>query len=287
MAVKFFGQFLMEIGVISRDALLKAVQLQESTNLKFGEIAMTMGFLTEAQIEKIHDAQRSEDLRFGDMALKLGLINVKQMQQILTRQKNGHLYIGEALIRVGALREADLPGYLDAFKADQAPYVVDGVAIPPAMPHIPLLEIFVDLTFKMLCRIADLPLRQGRCLESNDWPSGDVVAAMDFSGPVNGRYILAVSTKVQKALARAILKEDNVDNEPQEVLQDTVMEFINIACGNIVAKATQLGLALEIHPPEILVIAPGKTTPKATRNLRFPMFLPDGDTLTLQVQIAP
>ncbi|MDW7646038.1 MAG: chemotaxis protein CheX [Desulfuromonadales bacterium] len=286
MAVKFFGQFLMEKGAITRENLLQAIELQEATNLKFGEIAMIMGFLTETQVEKIHDAQRAEDLRFGDMALKLGLISPEQMQQILTRQKNGHLYLGEALVRVGGLKEADLERYLEEFQADQAPYAAGAVAIPAALPHRPLLEIMADLSFKMLSRIGNIPLRPDACLESTEMPQADVVAAMAFSGAASGRYVLAVTAEVQKILARAILKEEEVDNEPEEVLLDAVMEFINIVCGNIAAKAAQMGKSLDIHPPEILAGSQLQTPPAEPHGLRFPMALPSGDTVVLQVLIA-
>lgn len=286
MAVKFFGQFLMEKGAITRENLLKAIELQEATNLKFGEIAMVMGFLTETQVEKIHDAQRAEDLRFGDMALKLGLISPEQMQQILTRQKNGHLYLGEALVRVGGLKETDLEGYLEAFKADQAPYAADAVDIPAALPHRSLLEVMADLSLKMLSRVGNIPLRPDACLESTEIPQADVVASMAFSGAASGRYILSVSTEVQKILARAILKEEEVDNEPEEVLLDSVMEFINIVCGNIAAKAAQLGQPLDIHPPEILTGSQLQEPPAELYGLRFPMALPSGDAVVLQVLIT-
>jgi len=286
MAVKFFGQFLMEKGAITREDLLKAIELQEATNLKFGEIAMAMGFLTESQVEKIHDAQRSEDLRFGDMALKLGLISSEQMQQILTRQKNGHLYLGEALVRVGGLKEADLERHLEAFKTDQAPYAVNAVAIPATLPHRPLLEIMVDLSFKMLSRVGNISLRPDTCLESQEMPKADVVASMAFSGAVSGRYILAVSAEVQKVLARAILKEEEVDNEPEEVLLDAVMEFINIVCGNIAAKSAQMGKPLDIFPPEILAGSQLQTPPPEPHGLRFPMALPSGEAVILQVFIS-
>ena len=87
MAVKFFGQFLVEKGVVTREVLLQAIELQESVNLSFGATAMAMGLLTEADIEKVHNAQRCEDLRFGDMAVKLELLTADQMQQVLTRQR--------------------------------------------------------------------------------------------------------------------------------------------------------------------------------------------------------
>ena len=66
-----------------------------------------------------------------------------------------------------------------------------------------------------------------------------MMAAMDLTGDIDARYIISVSEGVQKEIAKAILREDSVDGEPVEILEDTVMEFTNVVCGNIAAKASQ------------------------------------------------
>ena len=103
MAVMFFGQYLVEKGVVSREVLLQAIELQESVNLSVGAVAISMGLLTEADVERINQAQRTEDLRFGDMASKLGLLNQEQFQQVLTKQKNNYHPVPTAGDRIGGL----------------------------------------------------------------------------------------------------------------------------------------------------------------------------------------
>src|SRR6266702_8142669 len=103
MAVMFFGQYLVEKNIVSREHLLQAIELQDAVNLSVGATAVAMGILTEVDVERINQAQRSEDLRFGDLAVKLGLLIDEQFQQVLARQKSSHLYIGEALVRVGGI----------------------------------------------------------------------------------------------------------------------------------------------------------------------------------------
>jgi len=287
MAVKFFGQFLLEKGAVGNKDLLKAIELQETTNLKFGATALSMGLLTVDAFERVHDAQRLEDLKFGDMAVKLGILTEEQVKQVLTRQKNNHLYIGEALVRIGALASDDLKKHLDAFKEDQAPYVVDRIVIPPGVPNSNVWEVVADLTFKMLVRVAGLAARPGMCQITDGLDPSDLVAIMPFKGSVNGRYLLNVSTNIRKAMAKAILKEDNVDNEPQEILDDAVMEFVNIVCGNVAAKAAQLGLTFDIEPPylmsgqtERVTVADGEAA------LLFPVYVADGDTVEMALFIS-
>jgi CheY-specific phosphatase CheX len=286
MAVKFFGQFLLEQRAVGQENLLKAIELQETTNLKFGATALAMGLISLTAFERVHDAQRLEDLKFGDMAIKLGILTEEQVNQVLIRQKNNHLYIGEALVRIGALSSEELKHYLDAFKEDQAPYVVDRIVVPAGLPHPQVWEICADLTFKLLLRVAGLSTRPSVSQISDTLDPVFLVAVMPFKGTVQGRYALGVTEATRLAIAKAILKEDSVDGESEEVLNDTVLEFVNIVCGNIAAKAAQLGVSFEIDPPYTHFATAGPLAAVAgERILTFPIHVADGDPICLALFI--
>jgi len=276
MAVKFFGQFMVERGIISSETLLKAIELQDATNLKFGEMALSMGLITDNDIERVHNAQRKQDLQFGDMCVKLGIITMTQLKEVLTKQKNSHLYIGEALIKVGAMAQGDLQNHLDAFKADQAPYQVDRVALPAGVVDSGLWEMAADLTYKMLSRVANLTFRQGHCALVQRLEANDTVVAITLSGSIHARYLFSVSLSVRRSIARAILNADDVSKETEEMLDDTVMEFANIVCGNMAAKAAQLGKTIEISPPEVLDAKNGVPVPSGGKGIMFPVYVADG-----------
>lgn len=277
MAVKFFGQFLMEKDIITKEALLKAVALQDSTNLKFGEMAGSMGLITTAQIERVHDAQRSEDLPFGDMCVKLGILTGEPLQAVLAKQKADHLFIGDALVRVGAIKADDLPKHLEAFKADQSDYLVDKMAIPAGVESPALWEIAADLTYKMLTRVANLTVRPGKCLMVERFDTHDMGVAIRMTGSVKARYLFSVSTGVRDSIARAMLMTDDISKEREEMLIDTVMEFANIICGNIAAKAAQMGKEIEIFPPEFLKGGPDDILlPEGGRGLLFSVNVAEG-----------
>jgi CheY-specific phosphatase CheX/uncharacterized protein YlaN (UPF0358 family) len=286
MAVKFFGQYLLEQRAVGHEALLKAIELQETTNLKFGATALAMGLISLPAFEQVHDAQRLEDLKFGDMAIKLGILTEDQVKQVLIRQKNNHLYIGEALVRIGALSSEDLKRYLDAFKEDQAPYVVDRIVIPAGIPYGQVWEITADLTYKLLLRVAGLSSRPGLCQISDGLDLSDLATVMPFKGTVNGRYVLSVSDQTRKTIAMAILKEETVVGESDEVLDDTVMEFVNIVCGNIAAKAAQVGISFEIDPPYLVSGKNGRLAAEPNETvLLFPIYVADGDPISLALFI--
>jgi len=282
MAVKFFGQFLVEQSIVTRDALVEAIDLQDHKNLKLGAMAVEMGYITQADIERAHNAQMSKDMKLGDLLVEMGFLTLIQLNDVITRQKNTHLYIGEALVQVGALTSENLQKHLADFKADQAQYVSDGIDLPVKIANSNIWEMTADLTYKMITRVLDLQFRAGKCVTVDVLAPNFMMAAMDFSGDVEARYLISVSEELQQSVARAILREESVAGESVEVLEDTVMEFVNVVCGNVAAKASQTGVIMNINPPvTIHPPATGMPVPEGHTALCFPIHIGDGDKMEL------
>jgi len=282
MAVKFFGQFLVENNLVSREALLGAIDLQEQKNLKFGEMAISTGYVTKEEIERAHNAQLSHDLKLGDLLVEMGILTINQMNDIVTRQQNTHLYLGEALVQLGALNSAQLQEHLAAFKKDQAPFVSEGIELPAGIANGLVWEMVADLTYKMITRVLGLPFRPGKCQMLETVDSNFMMAALDLVGDVEARYIISVSEGIQKEIAKAILREKSVDAEPVEVLEDTVMEFVNVVCGNVAAKASQMGKVININPPvAIHPPATGLQVPSGSIAICFPIYVGESDKMEL------
>jgi CheY-specific phosphatase CheX len=282
MAVMFFGQFLVEQNIVTAEALLNAINLQDKNNLKLGEMAVTMGLITQANIQQAHNAQMSKDMKLGDLLVEMGFLTLAQLNDVITRQKNTHLYIGEALVQIGSLTNDELQKHLDAFKADQAKYISSSVELPISSKNNKTWEMVADLTYKMITRVLDLKFHPGKCTVVPVIPHNFMLAAMDMSGDVEACYYISVSEKVQKCIAKAILGEESVDHESAEILEDTVMEFINVVCGNVAAKASQMGVVMEINPP--VVIHPptdGLQIPDDHTALSFPIHIEDGETMEM------
>jgi CheY-specific phosphatase CheX len=285
MGVKFFGQFLIEKGVITSADLQRALILQEQKNLKIGELALKLGLLTQADIIRAHNSQLSKDMKLGDILLEMGILGQEQLSDLLVRQKNSHLYIGEALVLAEAISSIELERQLEAFQEDQAVYASEQIEFPLQFGNSDIWGMAVDLTYKMITRVLGLRFRteNGRPVEAV--PPAFMTAAMDFSGDLNGRYMLSVSAGLQKSIARIMLHEDSVENEPAEVLEDTVMEFVNVVCGNVAAKASQDGVIMEISPPVTLApFAEGVPLADGCRAVCFPIHIEDGELMELIIQ---
>lgn len=288
MRVKFFGQYLLEKKLITRKDLLNAIDLQEQTNLRFGDLVLKQGLITSAQAAEVHRTQRRTDLQFGEMAVKLGYLNEDQVEQTLDLQRNSHLFIGQALVKLEVLSKPELDRALAAFNAEQNSYHSDKVCFPAGVPHQSIWEIVADQVRKTLTRVAGLPHRPGPCSTIATPASGPVIVEMGFSGEVSAHFLISLSQEGHKLIANAILKENSGDPQMGETLDDSLLAFINIACGNIATKATQLGFNIDITPARLREQGetPEVFTADAQVGMLLPIYLTDGEVFEINIFVA-
>jgi CheY-specific phosphatase CheX len=249
MSVKFFGQFLIEKNVITPEQLIEAVDFQETINQRFGDYAVSKGYLSKDDVMTIQRAQQKTDMMFGDIAVGMNKLTKEQVDEILIRQKNDHVYVGAALVKKGFLVPDDLVKYLAEFKEDQAGYEDGDVNVPEAMGNAELVKDMVLITKKLLYRVSKINAKIGKPTVSTEDPERNfAVIAISMEGSSSFDYIISCSLEASEVIASSILGV-NVINEPGEIIADSVKEFANIVCGNIISKFAQRGKTVEISPP--------------------------------------
>ena len=129
MAAKFFGQFLLEKGVIDAQQLLRALEIQRVSNPALGELACEKGMLTADQAQVINERQRREDKRFGDLAQSMGLLTADEVGVLLDEQKSRRKLFGEILVEEGFLDRERLEAELrdHAGERDEAMRSLDAI----------------------------------------------------------------------------------------------------------------------------------------------------------------
>lgn len=255
MGVKFFGQFLLERGVLDAQQLLAAIELQHKNNLKFGEYAVAHGYVTAAEVEQIKNLQQTRDIMFGEAAVELGILSAETVATILQKQKNDHLLLGEALLRLGYLDEDTLQRELAVFKAEQAPFRQATVTAPAGAGALgETAATSVDMLAKMLVRVAHLQAKLGELtLEPLAAAAAMTVTRVSLWGKPPLHVTLAIAPAVAAQIATAFFGND--DAADPELVADACREFINITVGNIVAKLVQAGAEIELSPPSTLTPA--------------------------------
>jgi len=249
MAVRFFGQFLLENGVINAQQLLAATSFQEKMNLKFGDTAIQLGLLDKDRLAKIFALQRSEDIKTGEAGIKLGFLKEAQVDQVLRAQKNSHVMIGAALVKTGALTEAQLSEQLQAFKKDQDAYQLS-TGLPQQKDATGLAAPAIDLTVKLLMRLANLQVKLLDVRYSLAKAGGGTTytARVAFTGDREGEIALRASDRVCAQIASAMLGEP-VAPDAKSVILDATSEFLNIVGGNLSAVGARQGKKVELSTP--------------------------------------
>jgi CheY-specific phosphatase CheX len=285
MSIKFFGQFLLENNVIIAEQLLEAVRFQESKNLKFGDYACSKGYLTEEDVERLQEEQKRTDMMIGELTVKLGMLKQGQVEEILTMQKNDHVFIGGALVQKGFITDEKLNEELERFKEDQKGYMPGEVSVPEDIEDPKTIRNFVDLTRKMLRRVAHLDVKVGEGHINVHEPEENYsVVSISFTGAMACEYVLSVSRETAAIIATGITGGD-ATNEPDDIITDGVKEFCNIVCGNIMAGMAKKGKTVDISPPSEAVLYPnGYNIIKRRKAVHYPMVSTEEELLLILIE---
>jgi CheY-specific phosphatase CheX len=267
MSIKFFGQFLLEKGVVTAEQLLSAVKVQQKKNLRFGDYARAKGHLTDNDINHLHGKQKHTDMMIGELAVKLGMLDQEQVDELLTMQENDHIFIGEALRQNGYISHDVLNRELDLFREDQRRYVPGVISVPAGVKDAESIKVIADLTRKMLQRIAQLETKAGIGEMFNGEPQKNfAVVFVDLSGAVDYEFILSAPREVAMAMASGFMGGD-ASGEPDDILVDSVKEFCNITCGSVMARMAKKGKHVKLTPPQEVAYPDGECNIVQGRNV--------------------
>jgi|GEM_PF-315302 len=303
MAVKLFGQFLMDKGLVGHEDLLRAISLQEQKSPRLGELSLAACYLDElrgrealtlrdlamavehlrlAEVLDAFDREFSPDLSLGEFLADLGIVARNRLNRAITEATPRYLDLGQALVEIGALSEEELRNCREEFNRDQARYTAERVELPRGVANRQSWELAAGLTRQMIFEVFKRPSIPCTCREVSGTDAGFMMAAMDMSGDLEGRCVISVSQKLQQAVACAMLEGEPPDGASGELLEDAVKEFLNVVCGNLAAKYSQLGKAVAISPPVTLAAGKGRLSiPDGHLGLSLPVELGDNERMEL------
>jgi CheY-specific phosphatase CheX len=253
MGVKFFGQYLIEQGVVDSDQIRAALKLMDDENRSLGKLAEAGGILTAEEAAKVNAQQRYCDIPFGELAVEMGLLSGEQVEYLIGFQEQTRLRIGQALVRLGFLPNERLLQLLVQFETEQALFRIGNVALPEGLEGNLLAATVLDLFPKLLVRIARIGVRIGKGQAAAEVPSYPVRVAVNATGDV-GLLICLLGDEefaLQLASATAGLDESHLEAARQNpvVLADGVGEFLNVLAGNAMGILERKKITTELEPP--------------------------------------
>lgn len=250
MAAKFLGQVLLEQGLINKDQLLEALEIQRASNPMLGELAQAQGMLDAAQAQMINTRQRVEDKRFGDIALSLGLLTSAQVEELLAQQKSKRKFFGEILIERDMLSREQVERALQAQQAerDDAVHALElGVA---GHPMGDVLGVAIDTSSKLFTRTL-----KSRCQFSSLVQSSADVALCTVTGHVRvdaERPLLIALACDEATMARLAGAFIGIPSSQCDsaLAQDAMGELINVLMGYVVKEAVPEDARYRASPPQ-------------------------------------
>ena len=249
MAAKFFGQFLLENGLIDKNQLLHALDAQRASNPLLGELAQQRGWLDAAQSARINERQRADDRRFGDLALEMGLLDSAQLIQLLDAQKSGRRLFGEILLDQGVLSQAQLDQALKAHKEDRDDAInafESGMAEHPlagvAAAAIKTCNRLFPRLLKSQCQFSSL------IAPSQALPACDTTAYVRIQAEAPLTIAVACDRATTIRIACGFLGIDASECD-DTLAEDALGELVNVLVGYVVKDAMPDDAGYRVTPP--------------------------------------
>ena len=254
MGIKFFGQFLIDNGVVDSHQIRAALKLMEEENRSLGTLAEAGGILSAEVAAKVNAQQRTCDVPFGELAVEMGLLSEEQVEYLLGFQEQTRLRIGQALVRQGALANDRLLELLVQFENEQALFRIGNVDLPEGLESNLLAATVLDLLPKLLVRVASIGVRIGKGQAAADAPDLPVRTAVAVTGDV-GLLICLLGNEefsLQLAGATAGLDDSRLEAARQNIalLADGVGEFLNVLAGNAMGMLERKKITTELASPQ-------------------------------------
>lgn len=250
MIPKFFGQYLLERGIVKREQLIEAIKYQDDNKQKLGEVALEKGYLTPEQVDRINNEQKTTDMMFGELAVKMKYLTDQQLEELITIQKNHHMYLGEALVKKGFVSQKTIDMQLERFKEEQKNIIPQDIKLDFESELNPYIIHYVDLLTKLLRRVSDIESKIGNAIVREDKVDVHYVSIyIDLSGAVNSRLMISLTKDAAYEVARSYL---GVDLDDEDVAIETAGEFLNVVCGNLATLMEREGKKVKISVPQYI-----------------------------------
>lgn len=256
---QFFGQFLLQKGLLTADQLCQAFEDESAVRVKVGVLAIDRGWMTAAQAEEVYGLQKKMDMRFGDIAVSKGYLGQLQVEELLQAQGLRHLALSQALLDRGYLNLAELTTALELYKRETGLGSVSNLwddRIARLLINFPeagqgqseLYYLHIGLFLRNIVRF----LQVEPVLER----------ATPFIGKADGWFISQTIRIEGKAMLTGLVLPDDVlirlasiysgetITEVNELALDSVGEFLNLHNGMLSINLCNAGREVEMLPQE-------------------------------------
>lgn len=260
MFSEFFGNYLLNKGLVNGESLKELLSVKEDVRMKLGVLAINAGYMTAKQIQEINNLQATIDKRFGELAIEKGYLTNSQLTSLLKEQKKEHLLLGQTLIDKKILTleqfENELNSYkkeyslsdeqFEALKDGNAEEIVNVFLKFDKAINDKVYKNFSSLFFKNIIRFIDNGVRI-EAAEEIEEDRYEWVFYQEVKGDIELFTAIAGKEKPLLGLAGKFAKENF--NLMDDYAQDAIGEFLNLNNGlflvNMSDRGTELNLSIQ------------------------------------------
>ncbi|SDA21213.1 hypothetical protein SAMN02910447_01764 [Ruminococcus sp. YE71] len=260
MFSQFFGGFLLNNGLVTKEQLAKALDEKKNTRMRLGVLAINEGLMTSEQVEIVNVTQQTVDKRFGDLAVELGYIAAEDVEKLLSKQPTDYLLLGQTLVNMGVLSNADFETAINTYKQDLSIEDEDlnaesndkmGMLVKEffhfgTAANARLYTSYATLLFKSLIRFIgdDFTPLEAEIVKSVE---AERTVRQDITGAYSGVTVIATGEYEYRTFAKRFAKDAYVADP--EFDDASVAEFLNVCNGlYAVNESNESGTEISLTP---------------------------------------
>jgi len=248
MSIQFFGQYLLEKGIINPQQLLSAIDMQKEANPPIGQLAIREGYIDEAKASKINREQQRTDLRFGELAISMGYMTAPQIDLLFKTQKEIKKFFGEILVELDFISAATLTEQLAKHAEIREVSLFKFDTEINAQRYSKQISGSIDAIIKNFMRIPKIQVQVSNIAHEKPQPGNDcLIISQTMLVPESIKVGWIMDKPLMQKVANSFLGFDVSDDE--EVYIDATCEFLNIILGNALVNNGENQTRLE--PPVV------------------------------------
>lgn len=260
MFSQFFGSYLLDKQLVTREQLKEVFAVQDATRLKLGVLAVDSGFMKAEDIETVHARQTAVDKKFGELAIEMGFLTKYQLEAILATQKKEHLLMGQTLIDKGFMTLKQLQDTFENYKLDNklsdeqfkalqdnnVEKIVEAFLKFDTIEENEFYQDYVVLLINNIVRFVcgGISIKGFRKAKkySVEWS-----AEQQIKGK---KELYTAATMDEETFVKfaEIFSKEKCDG-PDELARDCVCEFMNLQNGIFLVNNSNNGVELGMNPP--------------------------------------
>ena len=261
MHTQFFGNFLLNKGVITPEQLIEALKIQSSAHKKFGTLAIHSGYMSASEVADVYITQTHYDKRFGELAVELGYLTPEQVDKLLTLQLPNYMLLGQIHVDQKIVTHIELENLITEYKSEYEIYELDmmeeqksmvdkllaDLYLPDDLQDTQNILAYITLLFNNLVRFIGEDFTPLNIMTLPEVPTNYCVSQMvDGSFP----FLSALDMDSETAIAFAGRYVDDEFEEFDEYVSASMEDFLNLHNGLYsVNMSNDFSLELHLQPP--------------------------------------